>query len=240
LDEWIDWLRFRIDTFPRSIRWLRHLPVGDVQSGSYQELPWLGLTFGQRAAATRTRWERMRPIALELEVASALDLGANVGWFAFKLAELGIPTIAVEREPRFIRTALFARRKLGNVNAGVLASFLVMDLNSANASLLPQVDCVVFLSVWHHLVREFGFDEATAMLTSMWERARRVLFFDTGEDEVPPSWGLPRMTPDAPRWLERYLLCTCAGSHVVHLGMHEAIGPHNTPCPRSLFAVVRD
>jgi hypothetical protein len=65
------------------------------------------------------------------------------------------------------------------------------------------------------------------------------MFFDTGEDEMPPSFGLPEMTPDTRTWLEGYLSSTCAGSEVRHLGTHAAFDADGNPCRRNLFAVVR-
>jgi len=63
------------------------------------------------------------------------------------------------------------------------------------------------------------------------------MFFETGENEFPQSWGLPAMRPDAQTWLTDYLATTCSGGSVVHLGLHGAgIGKAR----RNLFAVVRD
>lgn len=166
---------------------------------------------------------------------SAVDLGANVGWFAFKLAELDIPCIAVERDARFVRIGLYARKKSGRSEA----SFLVMGLTPRGVDLLPPADCFLVLSIWHHLVREHGLPTATAMLSGVWEKTRKVLFFDTGESEMPPSWGLPEMAPDPQTWLASYLAETCEGATVVHLGLHGALGPDNEPCERNLFAVIR-
>jgi hypothetical protein len=66
-----------------------------------------------------------------------------------------------------------------------------------------------------------------------------VLFFDTGESEMPASYGLPSMTPDARAWLEDYLGRTCGGGRVEHLGRHRAFDPEGGPVERNLFAVVR-
>jgi hypothetical protein len=235
LDDALDWARFRIDTFPRSVRWLQPLRLPELQCATYQELPWVGLGAGRRAEATTMRWARMQPIVEQLGVQSALDLGANVGWFTFTLARSGIPSIAVERDARFVRIGLYARKKLADPRA----SFLVMDLSPQNVRVLPPADCVLLLSVWHHVVRDNGLPTATALLSGAWERTRRVLFFESGEREMPASWGLPVMEPDAGSWLAGYLAETCEGAHVVHLGLHDALGPNNEPCRRNLFAAIR-
>ncbi|MGW1490320.1 hypothetical protein [Streptomyces sp. NPDC002402] len=37
------------------------------------------------------------------------------------------------------------------------------------------------------------------------------MFFDTGEDEMPESFGLPRMVLTSDLWLTEYLRTNCAG-----------------------------
>jgi hypothetical protein len=74
----------------------------------------------------------------------------------------------------------------------------------------------------------------------IWQGTRKVLFFDTGEDEMTPEYGLPAMTPDARSWLGAYLAVTCAGSRIERLGTHRAFDPAGVPCERNLFAVIRE
>lgn len=116
---------------------------------------------------------------------------------------------------------------------------LVVEIDPGSVEILPSADVVVFLSLWHHFVRLHGLDAATAMLRSIWEHTRGVLFFDTGEDEMPEDWGLPRMEPDPETWLARFLAETCSGGTVVHLGRHAAADADGRPAERNLFAVVR-
>jgi hypothetical protein len=77
------------------------------------------------------------------------------------------------------------------------------------------------------------------MTATIWSRTGKVLFFDTGENEMSPEYGLPAMTPDARSWLTSYLAETCPGSRVDHLGTHKAFDPHGQPVERNLFAVIR-
>jgi hypothetical protein len=94
--------------------------------------------------------------------------------------------------------------------------------------------------LWHHLVCRQGQDAATAVTAALWDKTGRVMFFDTGEDEMPESFGLPEMAPDARSWLEGYLRSTCRGGRVEHLGRHAAFDADGNPCRRNLFAVVRE
>jgi hypothetical protein len=236
LDDTIDRVRFSIDTFPRSVRWLRWLNLPSMHSAVYQDLPWVGVRSGARAESTRTRWDRMRPLIDEHGVRSALDVGANTGWFAFSLAERGVPTIALERMARHVRIGLYVRQR-----AGLCASvaFLVMDVTPENVDLLPSAECVIFLSIWHHVVREHGLQGGTAVLRGLWAKTGKLLFFETGEAEMPASYGLPAMTPEPRAWLTKYLEETCPGARVVPLGRHVALDSDNVPARRNLFALVR-
>ena len=131
----------------------------------------------------------MLPIVREQAVESAVDIGACEGYFSIMLGEAGIPTIALEGDPGASRTAMLAVRRSGLENVGVLA----LALTPENVVAVPGSDCTVCLSVWHHFVRHNGLEPATEMLGSIWAGTRKVLFFDTGENEMTPEYRLPPM-----------------------------------------------
>ena len=235
VDAALDRFRFRIDTSPRNVDRFQWLQLPELQRASYHDLPWVGLVSGSRGAATMARFEAMRPLLEGMEVGSAVDIGSNAGWFTFTLTEVGIPTIGVERDPRALRTSTYVRRKSGLTDS----SFLVMELTARNVEQLPDADCYLVLSVWHHWVREFGLAEANTLLEGLWSKCRKVLIFETGEAEMPASWGLPAMLPDPDKWLAAYLAERCRGGMPRLLGRFDALGPNNEPCQRSLLAIVR-
>jgi hypothetical protein len=220
IDGVLDGVRYRLDTFPHGIdQPVASFPVRSAMHGEGME----------------SRWEAMLPVVRDLHVASAVDVGAAEGYFAIQLGRSGIPTVAIEGDPPAFRTALYAIRKTGVEGVGVLA----LELKPENLVSVPAADCMVFLSVWHHFVRARGVDVATEMLAAIWERTGKVLFFDTGENEMTPDFGLPEMKPDPRSWLGAYLAETCEGSRVEHLGTHSALDPSGAPCERNLFAVIR-
>ena len=224
----LDWLRFRLDTFPRSPR-LQALAAPD-----HQALPWLDVP-GKRAAGSDSRWRAIAPVLEQTGARTALDLGCNVGFFTIKMAQAGIATVGVESHPTFYRTAVYATRRLRLRNVGILS----LTLAPETVGLLPAVDAVLFLALWHHLVRSHGLAEATTMLEAIWSRTKQALVFETGEREMPPSYGLPPMTPDPASWLAGYLERACEGGEVTSLGTHPAVAPDGTECLRNLLAVVR-
>ncbi len=222
VDAMIDSVRLRLD-----------------QSGlrSYQPLPVpvAGTAAGRRAAGTESRWLAMLPLIHAVKPVSALDVGCNAGWFTLRLASIGIPSIGVEGDPPMYRTAIHAARRA----AGAPAAIMVLHVDPGSAVLLPSADLVLLLSVWHHLVREFGLAGADAILATTWERTGQVLFFETGQDECAAEFGLPDMG-DRPRaWIEAHLAGVCPGGEVIHLGEHDAFAPDGSACRRDLFAVLR-
>jgi hypothetical protein len=221
VDAVVDRLRFHIDTFP---------------FGLYQPVSSLPGARATRARGSETRWQAMRPVLEANGVGSAIDLGACEGYFSLMLAETGVSTIAVEGKPANYRTTLYAVRRSGRENIGVLA----LALTPENLDLMPSADCVLCLSIWHHFVRAYGLDAATAMLEAIWRKTGVVMFFDTGEAEMTPDYGLPEMGPDPRSWLEDYLSRTCAGGRIEHLGRHRAFDPEGGTVERNLFAIVRN
>jgi hypothetical protein len=151
------------------------------------------------------------------------------------LGEAGVQTIALEGNPGAARTAMFAVRRSGLDDVGVLS----LALTPSNVIAVPASDCTLCLSIWHHFVRHYGVDAATQMTATIWDRTGKVLFFDTGENEMTPDYNLPEMRPDPRSWLTSYLAETCAGSRIDHLGTHAAFDPSGAPCERNLFAVIR-
>jgi len=213
------------------------LLVDTVSDPVYQPVRELGSRFdsADRAAGTSSRWAAMLPVLTELAPASATDLGCNAGWFTLQLGRMGISTVGIEGHPPYYRTALTAVRRSGLRNVAVMA----VELTPETLRLLPQVDCTLFLSVWHHLVRADGLDSATEFLRQVWRHTDVVMFFETGEYEefAGGVYNLPPMPPDAKSWLTEYLGSACEHSQVIHLGQHPS-GPGN-PATRNLFAVRR-
>lgn len=221
LDNTIDLVRLKLDALP---------------DGIYQPVPGIPVRRAKRSVGTGSRWTAMEPVVERLRVRSALDVGANVGYFPIKLAQRGIPSVALESDPKCVRTAMTAVRRNGLDNVAVMD----LELRPDTLGLLPSTDCTLLLSVWHHLVRGLGFDAATDLLRGLWGRTGKVMFFDSGEDEMPASFGLPRMVPTPDVWLTEYLLKTCAGGRVEHLGRHRAFDAAGLPTDRALFAVIRE
>lgn len=216
VDAAIDAGRHRIDTFP----WTYH-PTSSSSSAS-------------RSEGTVSRWLAMREFLVGRDVQTAIDIGCNGGWFVLRLAESGVLALGVDGDRRFTRMLVYEASK-----RGLPVQVLMMHVNPETVKLLPRTDCILFLSVWHHTVRTAGLEQATKLLATLWARTERVFFFDTGEDEMPASFGLPSMRPSSQQWISDYLTAACTGGDVHHLGTHRAFAPDGTEAERNLFAVER-
>lgn len=219
-----DPLQFQYDTFPR-------LP--------YQPLPALSKGGARRSDGTVQRWAVIEEQIRGDAITSAMDVGCQVGYFGFELAARDIPTLGVDLEERALRIARYAARKTGADDVG----FLNLHVSPKTVDLLPEVDLVLVMSIWHHWVRAYGLEGATSILERLWKQCRVTMFFETGENEMPADYGLPEMVPTPEEWLGTYLQRTCAGAEVVHLGRFKAFAPggDNTrdTVLRSLFQVSR-
>ncbi|MDB5057778.1 MAG: class SAM-dependent methyltransferase [Chloroflexi bacterium] len=220
----IDEVQFRFDVFPTLY---------------YQPLPWIGLTSAKRGEGTVARWTAIEASLADHSISSALDIGCAVGYFSISLALKGVPVLGVEMDSRVLRIAMHTSKRLAIDNIG----FSLMAVNLETTRLLPNVDLVLLLSVWHHWVRQYGLDDAGRLLSMVWEKTSKVLVFETGEAEMPEEFGLPDMTPTPRDWLEHYLTSVCDASTAVHLGQFKAFGPGGDEncniVERNLFMLVR-
>lgn len=180
-------VQFAIDTYPRK--------------NAYQPLPWLAIDGARRAVGSQKRWEAIWAEVQRHNPAGAMDIGCNIGFFSIHLARKGITTLGLESNARFFRTAAHAKRQLNCHNLNLQLG----EISPATIHLLPRVDVCLCLSVWHHWVRHWGLDAANRILEGIWDRTGQVLFFDTGQSEMPKLYRLPEMVPDPQTWLINYL-----------------------------------
>lgn len=202
---------------------------------SYQPSLWFGDESGRRAEATLERWDAIECELANIPAGTALDLGSHLGFFSFKLAELGHLCLGIENNKNTIRAA----RMLRTASAVEGASFREMTLDSQTVRELPEADIIIFLSLWHHLCRLEGFESARELLTNVMSKTRRVCFFETGQsNEVYTRWALdlPEMNPEPKEWISSLLL-DCGASRVKHLG---TFATFLGPVKRHLFAAYKD
>jgi SAM-dependent methyltransferase len=181
---------------------------------------------------TDERWAMMEPHLPS--TGSALDIGSQHGWFTFKLAERGLFAIGVDHAERSVRIS----QSLAMYNGAGRATFLHAKVDPETARFLPTVDVVLFMSVFHHLVRRGGLEEAELCTKRLAERCRHQMVFDTGGPDHPKKkWGekLAFMGSSPRDWVGEFLL-SVGFSDVTHIGDSIA---HPAESPRALMLATK-
>lgn len=147
----------------------------------------------------RDRFEAFSPILPDGPL-SFMDLGCNTGFFVFRLAERGGFGLGIEqgRNEFMVCHARATLHRVRNV------AFSRLTLSPDNVHRLPEMDVVVFLSLFHHFVRHFGEEAAMTMLSAISRKAKRFLVFETGQPDEDSSWAdeLEFMGPEPDVWAE--------------------------------------
>ncbi|HYQ70777.1 MAG TPA: class I SAM-dependent methyltransferase [Gammaproteobacteria bacterium] len=197
----------------------------------YQPLPWIGITTRKRDTSTLQRCETIEK-HIGIDSGTVMDIGCNLGYFVLRLAEKGFFSIGIDTAPENVMVAQYAQRKARIDNA----AFCYMTVYPDNINTLPDVDVMIFFSVWHHWIEDFGHDVATEMLAILWSKTRHVMFFETGEDKEIQQLGI-REAPGL--WARNALEKTCIEGRVEVIG-ESGRGEHKRGDQRrTLFAIYR-
>jgi SAM-dependent methyltransferase len=230
-----------VDAVTLRIATRKYLLFGPVTT--YQNLPWCGITGARRASGSAARLQAMQRYLAEngKRASQVLDIGCNVGFFSLSFAEAGSVAYGVEMSPLNLRVATISSRRIKSRGGRFIP--ICMECSPDTVTSLPRADVTVCLSIWHHWVRHQGVTSATTCLRELWKRTDQVLFFDSGELEMPDYYGLPYQDEEPRAWLIRYLSDNLSGSIVDELGRFPAFGPKgneaSSSVERSLFAVRR-
>jgi 2-polyprenyl-3-methyl-5-hydroxy-6-metoxy-1,4-benzoquinol methylase len=159
--------------------YIRSLRLQARASGLPIPVTELGITHGSaltagRGQGTISRWAAIAA-ALPAPPGFALDIGSHTGFFSLRLAERGFLVLGCEPSRRLFRIATAAAD-----HAGALpVAFMPIALDPANVGSLPDADIVLALSVFDDWCERFGFEQSLEMLEAVWQRTRKVLFFET-------------------------------------------------------------
>jgi SAM-dependent methyltransferase len=155
------------------------------------------------------------------EPLSCLDIGCNEGFFTFKMAERGGYCIGIDAGRNEIMVAE-ALKKTHCVENTLFSNTLLTE-ESFNG--LPKFDVVIFLSVFHHIVRHNGLDNARHYMKAIYNINTKYLLFETGQpDEVNMSWSgeMGFMLPDIEKWVKN-LLHEVGYIDIKVIGQHKAV-----------------
>lgn len=203
-------LVFRLDT----TKYLFDKPIFD-----YQPLPWIGIMDAPiRGQATYERWEGIKKF-IPSEAFSLKDIGCCVGFFCHKATEeLNLLSLGIDSDDRFIRIARYTAAKNVKLKG---ETFLELQLNPQNVSIIPTTDITILFSIWHHWVFDYGLESATKMLKEIWSKTNMILYFESGEEEIELEFNFD-FTGNAKLWLKTYLQTELENSCIEIVGEYEA------------------
>lgn len=184
---------------------------------------------GERACIDR--WAKMETVLKSLEVGSLVDLGCAEGYFVQQAAKtLGCVSLGVDADRRRLTVARLSTDFSGIERAG----FVYGTIDSHFLEKMPAFDSVIFLSVLHHVMYEYGIDYALDLMKAIHRITRKCLVFDMGQsNETKHEWSklLPKMTPDPVSWISAFLK-SAGFSRVESVGQTDA---YKSEARRELF-----
>lgn len=181
-------------------------------AGHYQPNPFAADSDRRDRRACPERFEAFSKV-LPIGALSCIDIGCNIGYFTFRMAQRGGICLGVDTGRNEIGYARGLAALYGVRNAG----FLQFEISADSISALPRADVIICMSVFHHWVRKLGLEEATRIVDGMAKRCS-FLVFETGQhDETDTSWAqyLSFMGADCDEWIRNFL--TARGFQSVEL-----------------------
>jgi len=160
-----------------------------------------------------------------------LDVGCNTGFFSYEISKMGIFTIGLESELKNVIVA-------GSQYCGPNIIYKQYNLDKASVGMLPRADVVLFLSVFHHLVKYYGKDDALFVLKKLASKCSKQFFFETGQpDELGTRWAHKmEFIEDVDEWAHDFFVNECQFKEVKYLGAYETF---LTTTKRKLFLALR-
>lgn len=138
------------------------------------------------------------------KIKTLVDVGSQIGYFSLNLAsKYELFALGLDHDLMAIRYAQLSQQ-LAFVPRTAFASF---ELNEASVELLPTMDLLLFLDVFHHLVWQQGYEVAMDITEKLLSKTT-YLVFETGQsDEIDQPWtqAVSFMGKQPTMWLEKYL-----------------------------------
>jgi hypothetical protein len=142
-------------------------------------LPELGIQNGGvdfsagRGVSSYEKWKLIQS-ALPAGCVTAVDIGANNGFFSMRLANEGVFTIAFEPDIELLQLGVVAACK----NQKYPLAFSAMPVTLENAFRLPKVDVTLVLSVAQRWVHLYGQEGMKKIMEQVWEKTGKAMFFE--------------------------------------------------------------
>jgi len=136
---------------------------------------------------------------------SLLDIGCSEGYYSFRLADVADSIVAIDNVAKLILDCEKNRMQQGLKNIRFMTYGIVDFLNEE----LNNFDTILYMSVHHHIISQYGLDVASAVLRLISTRCDGSMFFDMGQkDENCPQhnwWHQLPSNDNQKQWLKHYL-----------------------------------
>jgi hypothetical protein len=185
------------------INYVRVLEKTELYQPTYQKRDFLLL---KKERFKRSSDIRVQAISANMpkKQGSYLDIGSQLGYFVFKMSELGHLSLGIEMHKVSYDYAM----NLKNINGVENAHFLNLQFDREVSERLPAFDAISILSVFHHLVYFQGYENAIAIIRNIAAQCGSRFFFETGEfEEKGFYWteGLRFMGSNSKKWILDFL-----------------------------------
>ena len=166
------------------------------------------------------------------EGSTIMDIGCSDGYFCFALDhQLSCDVTGID-----IKEEIIENNKQVCKDYESDVKFLVGDVLMFQAPLATEVDTILLMSVWHHIILQHDWMEANALLKNI-SKSCNQLIFDMGmygEECTDYSWH-EKLPPGWDQELARYLIDNTVFENIEVIG---ASVVHN--CDRPLFRLWKE
>mgnify|MGYP000501251351 CR=1 FL=1 len=114
------------------------------------------------------RWELLSQ-QIDSNDNSILDIGCAEGELTARFAADGLFSIGIERRAHTVSTARALHQDRQNIG------FIQYEMTPKTVGSIPSVDVILLLTVYHHWLREFGWEDAEEMLAVLSENCQKLI-----------------------------------------------------------------
>jgi len=140
----------------------------------YQPIPDLNLAMDMQTPRNINRLKAIREHVPD-NSRTGIDIGCNIGYFLFELANSGYRMIGIEGDLPTYRILNSIRNTLKNYNVITSNYFVTPE----NVDCLPEADFIICMAIFHHWCVAYGDNTALEMLKIITHKCRKAIFFET-------------------------------------------------------------
>ena len=180
------------------------------------------------------RYNNFSRYIINSKVSNVLDIGCNIGYFSLKCSEANKFVVGVDYDFFNITICNYLKNSHELKNSFFQRALIDEDYIDT----MPFFDSVIFLSVFHHWVKEYGKERSLIMLEKLCKKTKVCLIFETGQsNEIGTKWfeKMSFMGTDINIWAEETFK-KFGFSQIIELGNYDT---GLTKTQRTMFAILK-